>query len=235
VTPKVIAMPTSLTRENAAVKILCTGLNYLSHIRETGREPPAEPLLFGKFENTLIGPGEAIVLPPEATHVDSEAELAVEIGRAGRRIAEDDALDFVAGYRCANDVSARNLQYGDKQWTRGKGFDTFCPVGDRLVPVAELGDGSGLRVVQRLNGELFQDGNTAELVFGVRRLVAYASSFCTLEPGDLILTGTPSGIGHVRMPPVSMQAGDVVEIEIDGLGVLRNPVVDEDGRLSARA
>jgi 2-keto-4-pentenoate hydratase/2-oxohepta-3-ene-1,7-dioic acid hydratase in catechol pathway len=235
VTPKVIAMTASLTRENAAVKILCTGLNYLSHIRETGREPPVEPLLFGKFENTLVGPGAAIVLPPEATHVDSEAELAVEIGRAGRRIAEDDALDFVAGYRCANDVSARNLQYGDKQWTRGKGFDTFCPVGDRLVPVAELGDGSGLRVVQRLNGELFQDGNTAELVFGVRRLVAYASSFCTLEPGDLILTGTPSGIGHVRMPPVSMQAGDVVEIEIDGLGVLRNPVVDEDGRLSARA
>ena len=226
-TPKVIAMAASLTRENAAVKILCTGLNYLSHIRETGREPPAEPLLFGKFENTLIGPGEAIVLPPEATHVDSEAELAVEIGRAGRRIAEDDALDFVAGYRCANDVSARNLQYGDKQWTRGKGFDTFCPVGDRLVPVAELGDGSGLRVVQRLNGELFQDGNTAELVFGVRRLVAYASSFCTLEPGDLILTGTPSGVGHVRTPPVSMQAGDVVEIEIDGLGVLRNPVVAE--------
>jgi len=227
VTPKVIAMTASLTRENAPVKILCTGLNYLSHIRETGREPPAEPLLFGKFENTLVGPDEAIVLPPEATHVDSEAELAVEIGRTGRRIAEADALDFVAGYRCANDVSARNLQYGDKQWTRGKGFDTFCPVGDRLVPVAELGDGSGLRVVQRLNGELFQDGNTAELVFGVRRLVAYASSFCTLEPGDLILTGTPSGVGHVRTPPVSMRAGDVVEIEIDGLGVLRNPVVAE--------
>ena len=211
------------------MKILCTGLNYLSHIRETGREPPPEPLLFGKFENTLIGPGEAIVLPPEATHVDSEAELAVEIGRAGRRIAEADALDFVAGYRCANDVSARNLQYGDKQWTRGKGFDTFCPIGDRLVPVAELGDGSGLRVVQRLNGELFQDGNTAELVFGVRRLVAYASSFCTLEPGDLILTGTPSGVGHVRTPPVSMRAGDIVEVEIDGIGVLRNPVVTEGG------
>ena len=107
------------------------------------------------------------MLPPEATHVDSEAELAVEIGRGGRRIAEDDALDFVAGYRCANDVSARNLQYGDKQWTRGKGFDTFCPLGDRLVPVSELGDGSGLRVVQRLNGELLQDGNTSDLVFGV--------------------------------------------------------------------
>jgi 2-keto-4-pentenoate hydratase/2-oxohepta-3-ene-1,7-dioic acid hydratase in catechol pathway len=214
-------------RQNAAVKILCTGLNYLSHIRETGREPPPEPLIFGKFANTLVGPGEAIVLPPEATHVDAEAELAVEIGRTGRRIAEDDALEFVAGYRCASDVSARNLQYGDKQWTRGKGFDTFCPVGDRLVPVSELGDGSGLRVVQRLNGELLQDGNTAELVFGVRRLIAFASSFCTLEPGDLILTGTPSGVGHARTQPVSLQPGDVVEVEIDGIGVLRNPVVAE--------
>src|SRR5437764_9443185 len=222
-------MTARLTRENAPVKILCTGLNYLSHIRESGREPPAEPLLFGKFENTLIRPGDAIVLPPEATHVDSEAELAVEIGRTGRRIAEDDALDFVAGYRCANDVSARNLQYGDKQWTRGKGFDTFCPVDARLVPVAELGDGSGLRVVQRLNGELFQDGNTAELVFGVRRLVAYASSFCTLEPGDLILTRPPSVVGHVRAPPGALQAGDIVEVEIDAIGVLRNPVVTEGG------
>jgi 2-keto-4-pentenoate hydratase/2-oxohepta-3-ene-1,7-dioic acid hydratase in catechol pathway len=209
------------------VKIICTGINYAEHIRETGRKPPAEPLLFGKFSNTVIGPGEPIVLPPESTHTDSEAELAVEIGRTGRRIAEEDALDFVAGYRCANDVSARNLQYGDKQWLRGKGFDTFCPLGDRLVPVSELGDGGGLRIVQRLNGELFQDGNTRDLVFGVRRLVAHASSFCTLEPGDLILTGTPSGIGHARNPPRSMQPGDVVEIEIDGIGVLRNPVVGE--------
>jgi 2-keto-4-pentenoate hydratase/2-oxohepta-3-ene-1,7-dioic acid hydratase in catechol pathway len=210
------------------VKIVCTGANYAGHIREMGREPPAEPLLFGKFANTLIGPGEAIVLPPESTHTDSEAELAVEIGRAGRRISEDDALDFVAGYRCANDVSARNLQYGDKQWLRGKGFDTFCPLGDRLVPVSELGDGGGLRVVQRLNGELLQDGDTAELIFGVRRLVAYVSVFCTLEPGDLILTGTPAGVGHARTPPLSMQPGDVVEIEIEGVGVLRNPVVAED-------
>jgi 2-keto-4-pentenoate hydratase/2-oxohepta-3-ene-1,7-dioic acid hydratase in catechol pathway len=209
------------------MKIICTGLNYAAHIREQGMEPPDEPLLFGKFENTLIGPGEAIVLPPEASHVDSEAELAVEIGRAGRRIAEDDALDFVAGYRCANDVSARNLQYGDKQWTRGKGFDTFCPLGDRLAPVSELGDGSGLRVVQRLNGELLQDGNTSDLVFGVRRLIAFSSAVFTLEPGDLILTGTPAGVGYARTPPLAMRAGDVVEVEIDGIGVLRNPVVAE--------
>jgi 2,4-didehydro-3-deoxy-L-rhamnonate hydrolase len=210
-----------------AVKIICTGQNYAAHIAETGRTPPDEPLLFGKFENARIGPGEAIVLPPEATHVDSEAELAVEIGRQCRRVSQDDALDVIAGYRCANDVSARNLQYGDKQWTRGKGFDTFCPVGDCLVPVSELGDGSGLRIVQRLNGELFQDGNTSDLLFGVRYLVAFASNVFTLEPGDLILTGTPSGIGHTRTPPVSMQVGDVVEIEIERIGVLRNPVVAE--------
>ena len=211
------------------MKIICTGLNYAAHIAETGREPPAEPLLFGKFENALIGPGEAIVLPPEATHVDSEAELAVEIGRRGRRVAEDDALDVVAGYRCANDVSARNLQYGDKQWTRGKGFDTFCPVGDDLVPVSELGDGSGLRIVQRLNGELFQDGNTVRpRLPGVRlpRRLSSSNVF-TLEPGDLILTGTPSGVGHTRTPPVSMRDGDVVEVEIDAIGVLRNPVIAE--------
>jgi 2-keto-4-pentenoate hydratase/2-oxohepta-3-ene-1,7-dioic acid hydratase in catechol pathway len=205
------------------MKIIGTGVNYASH----GREWPEEPLLFLKPATALIGPGEAIVLPREATHTDSEAELAVEIGRRGRRIAEDDALDYVAGYRCANDVSARNLQFSDKQWTRAKGFDTFCPLGDRLVPVAELGDGSGLRVVQRLNGELLQDGNTTELVFGVRRLIAFASSVLTLEPGDLILTGTPPGLGYLREPPLSMQPGDVVEIEIDGIGVLSNPVAAE--------
>lgn len=211
----------------AAVKIIGTGLNYAGHIREQGMSPPAEPLLFGKFENTLVGPGEPIVIPFEATHVDSEAELAVEIGRPGRRIAAEDALDYLAGYRCANDVSARNLQYGDKQWTRGKGFDSFCPLGERLVSVAELGDGGGLRIQQRLNGVVLQDGNTAELVFGVRELVAYASSVFTLQPGDLILTGTPAGVGYARTPRLSMQDGDVVEVEIEGIGVLRNPVIAE--------
>jgi 2-keto-4-pentenoate hydratase/2-oxohepta-3-ene-1,7-dioic acid hydratase in catechol pathway len=212
------------------VKIICTGLNYATHIRMQGREPPAEPLLFGKLPSAVIGPGEPIVLPPESRHVDAEAELAVEIGRAGRRIGEDDALEFVAGYRCANDVTARDLQRSDKQWTRAKGFDTFCPLGGDLVPVSELGDGSGLRVVQRLNGDLFQDGNTADLVFGVRRLVAAASAPFTLEPGDLILTGTPPGLGAERTPPVALTAGDLVEIEIEGIGVLRNPVVAESRR-----
>jgi 2-keto-4-pentenoate hydratase/2-oxohepta-3-ene-1,7-dioic acid hydratase in catechol pathway len=209
------------------VKIVCVGRNYAEHATELGNDVPTEPLLFGKFPNALIGPGEAIVLPPEATHVDAEAELAVEIGGTGRRVHRDDALDLVRGYRCANDVSARNLQYADGQWTRAKGFDTFCPLGDRLVPASELGDGSGLRVVQRLNGTVLQDGSTDDLIFDVPTLVAHASTIFTLEPGDLILTGTPAGVGWGRDPKVSLAHGDVVEVEIDGIGVLRNPVVAE--------
>ena len=216
------------------MKIICTGLNYATHIAEQGMKPPAEPLIFGKFPNTLIGPGEAIVLPFEATHVDSEAELAVEIDRSGRRIGEDDALDFVAGYRCANDISARNLQYGDKQWTRGKGFDTFCPLGDRLVPVAELCDGTGLRVMQRLNGELVPGRQHRGLRLGVRRLVAFASTVMTPEPGDLILTGTRRVSALARTPPVAMLHGDVVEIEVEGTASSCNPVVAERLRPQGR-
>jgi 2-keto-4-pentenoate hydratase/2-oxohepta-3-ene-1,7-dioic acid hydratase in catechol pathway len=206
------------------VKIICVGRNYAEHAAELGDTPPSEPLLFGKFENTLIGPGEPIVIPREATHVDAEAELAVEIGVSGRRIARDDALEHVRGYRVANDLSARNLQYTDKQWMRAKGFDTFCPLGTRLVPVAELGDGSGLRVTQRLNGELLQDGNTRDLIFDVPFLVAYVSNVLTLDPGDLILTGTPPGVGWARDPKVSLAPGDVVEVEVEGVELLRNPV-----------
>jgi 2-keto-4-pentenoate hydratase/2-oxohepta-3-ene-1,7-dioic acid hydratase in catechol pathway len=207
------------------VKIICIGRNYAEHAAELGDEPPTEPLIFGKFENTLVGPGEPIVLPPEATHVDSEAELAVEIGRAGKRILYDDALDHVRGYRVANDVSARNIQYAESQWTRAKGFDTFCPLSTELVPVAELGNGSGLRVLQRLNGDLLQDGNTNDLIFDVPFLVAFVSRVFTLQPGDLILTGTPPGIGWARDPKVSMKDGDVVEVEVEGIGVVSSPVV----------
>jgi acylpyruvate hydrolase len=207
------------------VKIICIGRNYAEHAAELGDEPPTEPLIFGKFENTLIGPGEAIVLPPEATHVDSEAELAVEIGRQGHRILRDDALDHVRGYRVANDVSARNIQYGESQWTRAKGFDTFCPLSTELAPVSELGNGSGLRVLQRLNGEVLQDGNTNDLIFDVPFLVEFVSRVFTLEPGDLILTGTPPGVGWAREPKVSMKPGDVVEVEVEGIGIVSSPVV----------
>ena len=206
------------------MKIICVGRNYAEHAAELGDEPPTAPLLFGKFANTLVGPGDAIVLPPEATHVEAEAELAVEIGRGGHRIAVGSALEHVRGYRVASDVSARNIQDSESQWTRAKGFDTFCPLGDRLVPVSELGDGGGLRVVQRLNGRVLQDGSTSDLIFPVPFLVSYISNVFTLEPGDLILTGTPPGVGWAREPKVSLQPGDVVEVEVEGIGVLRNPV-----------
>ena len=207
------------------MKIICVGRNYAAHAAELGDEPPTAPLLFGKFTNTLIGPGEAIVLPPETSHVDAEAELCVEIGTAGHRIPESRALEHVSGYRCANDLSARDIQYSESQWTRAKGFDTFCPLGDTLVPVSVLGDGSGLRVVQRLNGEVLQDGSTSDLLVPVPYLVAYVSSVFSLEPGDLILTGTPSGVGYARDPKVTLKPGDTVEVEIEGIGVLSNPVV----------
>jgi 2-keto-4-pentenoate hydratase/2-oxohepta-3-ene-1,7-dioic acid hydratase in catechol pathway len=208
----------------ASPKIICIGLNYHDHALEQGAELPAEPLLFGKFPNALSGPGDPIVLPPESRHVDAEAELAVVIGTEGRRVSEADALDLVAGYTVANDVTARDLQKSDGQWLRAKGFDTFCPLLPGIVPVSELGDGSGLRIVQHLNGEALQDSSTSELIFGVARLVAHASSVFTLLPGDLILTGTPAGVGVHRDPPVALAPGDVVEIEIDGIGTLSNPV-----------
>ena len=205
-------------------KIVCVGLNYHDHALEQGAELPAEPLLFGKFPNALSGPGDAIVLPPESGHVDAEAELAVAIGAAGRRVTEEDAIGLVAGYTVANDVTARDLQSRDGQWLRAKSFDTFCPLLPAIVPVSELGDGSGLRIVQRLNGEALQDSSTSELIFGVPRLVAHVSAVFTLRPGDLILTGTPAGVGVHRRPPVARAAGDTVEIEIEQIGTLSNPV-----------
>jgi len=191
-------------------KIVCVGLNYKAHAGESGGEPPKAPLLFGKFANTLVGDGDAIVLPPNIGHVDAEAELAVVIGDGGR----------IAGYTCANDVSARDAQFGDGQWFRGKGFDTFCPVGPQIVEL----DPSDLHIVQRLNGETLQDSRTNDLIFDVPTVVAYATNAITLEPGDLILTGTPEGVGVFRDPKISLKDGDVVEIEIEGIGVLRNPV-----------
>ena len=207
------------------MKIVCVGLNYVDHAREVDLELPEKPLLFAKWQSAVIASGEPIVIPPEATHVDSEAELAVEIGRRAHRILYDDALDHIRGYRVANDVSARNIQYAESQWTRAKGFDTFCPLSRELVPVSELGSGSGLRVVQRLNGVVLQDGNTDDLIFDVPFLVAFVSRVFTLEPGDLILTGTPPGIGWAREPKISMQDGDVVEVEVEGIGVVSNPVI----------
>ena len=207
----------------AEPKVVCVGLNYIDHASESKGEVPKAPLLFGKFANTLCNDGDAIVLPSVGGHVDAEAELAVVIGGTARDVAKDDALEFVEGWACANDVSARDFQFGDGQWFRGKSLDTFCPIGPRVVPRDEL-DAADLRIQQRLNGEVLQDSRTSRLIFDVPTLVSYVSAAITLERGDLILTGTPEGVGVFREPKVSLAPGDVVEVEIDGIGVLRNPV-----------
>jgi 2,4-diketo-3-deoxy-L-fuconate hydrolase len=202
-------------------KIVCVGLNYSEHAAEGGRDLPKAPLLFGKFANALCGDGDPIVLPDGIGHVDAEAELAVVIGRTAKDVSEDDAFDFVAGYTCANDVSARDQQFNDGQWFRGKAHDTFCPVGPQIV---ELADPTDIQVVQRLNGEVLQDSRTSNLIFKIPHLISYISQAVTLEPGDLILTGTPDGVGVFRDPKVTLAAGDVVEVEVEGIGVLRNEV-----------
>jgi 2,4-didehydro-3-deoxy-L-rhamnonate hydrolase len=204
-------------------KIVCVGLNYKAHAGESGGDLPKAPLLFGKFANALMGDGDAIVLPPNIGHVDAEAELAVVIGERASGVPAAKAFDVIAGFMCANDVSARDAQFGDGQWFRGKGFDTFCPVGPRIVSPEEF-DPSDARIQQRLNGEVLQDSRTSDLIFDVPTLVSYISDAITLEPGDLILTGTPEGVGVFREPKVSLKEGDVVEIEVDGIGVLRNEV-----------
>jgi 2-keto-4-pentenoate hydratase/2-oxohepta-3-ene-1,7-dioic acid hydratase in catechol pathway len=206
-------------------KIVCVGLNYRDHAEEQGADLPERPLLFAKWPNTLIGPGEPIVVPTLSDRVDYEAELGVVIGSRVRGVSVENALEAVAGYICANDVTARDLQRGDGQWTRGKSLDTFCPVGPTLVPAAEVADPQALGIRAILNGEVMQDSTTANMVFGVAEIVAFVSEAITLEPGDLILTGTPAGVGVFRDPPVLLQAGDEITVEIDGVGVLTNPVV----------
>jgi 2-keto-4-pentenoate hydratase/2-oxohepta-3-ene-1,7-dioic acid hydratase in catechol pathway len=205
-------------------KIVCVGLNYRDHAEEQGVALPEAPLLFAKWQNTLIGPGEPIVIPPIVTKCDYEAELGVVIGARVRDASAENALEAVAGYICVNDVSARDLQFADGQWTRGKSPDTFCPVGPRLVPRDEIPDPQQLSIRAVLNGETMQESSTSNMVFGVAELIAYITRTITLEPGDLIATGTPAGVGAFRTPPVFMQPGDEITIEIEGLGSLTNPV-----------
>jgi 2-keto-4-pentenoate hydratase/2-oxohepta-3-ene-1,7-dioic acid hydratase in catechol pathway len=210
-----------------ARKIVCIGLNYRDHARESGMEPPGEPVLFSKYSTALVGHGGNILAPPESQQVDYEAELVVVIGRGGRRIPKAKAMEHVGGYAVGNDVSARDWQLTKpgKQWMAGKTFDTFAPVGPALVTPDEVPDPHKLGIRLRLNGTTMQDSNTDQLIFHIDELIAYLSTVFTLEPGDLIFTGTPPGVGMARKPPVWLQAGDVVEVEIDGLGTLRNPVV----------
>jgi len=205
--------------------IIAIGLNYLDHIREAGMEPPQRPLVFTKLRTSVIGPGETIRIPPEITQqVDWEVELAVVIGTTARDVEPDAALDHVFGYTVANDVSARDVQFADGQWVRGKSLDTFCPLGPEVVTPADVPEPQALGLRTRVNGETVQDSSTAEMLFGVRELIAFCSRSFTLLPGDLLLTGTPWGCGAFMSPPRFLAPGDVLESEVDGLGTLRNPV-----------
>ena len=204
-------------------KIIAIGLNYRDHAREQGAPIPEHPIIFAKFPTSVIGPGDAIVWDPELTQqVDYEAELAVVVGRAARDVSEDEALSFVGGYTCGNDVSARDLQFGDHQWVRGKSLDTFCPLGPVLVTPDEIPDPQALSIRAVLNGETMQDSRTSEMIFGVRDLITFASRAFTLLPGDVIMTGTPHGVGVFRKPPVFLKDGDRIAIEIEKIGRLEN-------------
>jgi 2-keto-4-pentenoate hydratase/2-oxohepta-3-ene-1,7-dioic acid hydratase in catechol pathway len=205
-------------------KIVCVGLNYRDHAEEQGAPLPERPILFAKWPNTLIGPGEPILIPAISQKVDYEAELGVVIGSRVRGASVENALEAVSGYVCVNDVSARDLQFADGQWVRGKSPDTFCPAGPHLVPAAEISDPQALSIRAILNGQVMQASTTANMVFGVAEIVSFVSQAITLEPGDLIATGTPAGVGAFRDPPVFMQPGDEITIEIQGLGSLTNPV-----------
>ncbi len=205
-------------------KIVAIGLNYHAHAIEQNVEPPKAPLIFAKFPTSVIGTGAAITWDAALTsQVDYEAELAVIIGRRAREVAEASALEYVLGYTCGNDVTARDLQYGDRQWVRGKSLDTFCPLGPWMVTRDEIPDPQALRIGATVSGEVLQDGHTRDMIFSVAQIIAHASRAFTLEPGDVIMTGTPSGVGVWREPKRFLRDGEVVEVEIEGIGVLRNP------------
>lgn len=206
-------------------KILCLGVNYRDHANEAGIDVPPVPLFFAKFRNSLTGPTSPIVLPGVSTKIDYEGELAVVIGTRCKAVAEEDALRYVAGYTIMNDVSARDLQMQTSQWIAGKALDTFAPMGPGIAPASTIPNPQTLTLTTRVNGQVLQHDTTANMIFSVAKSIAFLSSLMTLEPGDIIATGTPSGVGFKREPPIFLQHGDVVEVEIDQIGTLRNPVV----------
>jgi 2-keto-4-pentenoate hydratase/2-oxohepta-3-ene-1,7-dioic acid hydratase in catechol pathway len=209
-------------------KVIAIGLNYMDHCRESGTEPPTSPVIFAKFSTAVIGPGATIRWDPALTSkVDYEAELGVVFGKTARRVSEDEALDYVAGYINANDVSARELQRGDGQWVRAKSLDTFCPLGPSLVTAGEIPDPQALDIRSVLNGQVMQESNTKEMIFSVSTLIAFASRAFTLLPGDVLITGTPHGVGAGRNPPVFLKDGDTISIEVEGLGTLTNTCEEE--------
>jgi acylpyruvate hydrolase len=211
-------------------KVICVGLNYRSHLAELGEPAPRYPILFHKAVTALIGHQQSIVLPCVSRQVDYEGELAVVIGRRTKYVSEQDALLYVAGYTCANDVSAHDIEFRTSQWASGKMCDTFCPLGPVLVTRDEIPDPGPLHLKTFVNGQTVQDASISDMVFPVPFLISYISSLATLEPGDLILTGTPAGIGCNQRPQVFLQPGDQVTVQIDGIGTLTNPVIAEEGR-----
>lgn len=231
--PNAVKQPVSQAKWHAPIvdprKIICVGLNYKDHAAESGSPIPKDPVLFSKYPTALIGNGETIVLPRVSQEVDYEAEFVIVIGKKGRHIQKSAAFDHVAGYTVGHDVSARDwqLKKDGKQWMVGKTFDTFAPCGPYLVTKDEVPNPRALPIRLKLNGQVMQNSNTEQMIFGVDDLLAYISQVMTLEPGDLIYTGTPPGVGNARKPPVFLKDGDVAEVEIEGLGVLRNPVRQE--------
>lgn len=208
-------------------KIICIGLNYLDHARESNLAVPETPTVFAKFSTSVIGPGAPIVLPKASAKPDYEAEFAVVIGKGGRHIPEDEWKAHVFGYTIVNDVSARDFQMATTQWMIGKTFDTFCPMGPKIVTADEIEDPHALAISLTIGGETLQSSNTSNLIFRIPKLIAYLSSVFTLEPGDIISTGTPAGVGFARTPPRYLKAGDEVRIQVEGIGELVNPVVME--------
>jgi acylpyruvate hydrolase len=208
-------------------KVICLGLNYRDHAAEAGMAVPEYPVLFHKVAGSLIGHNQPIVVPRISSQIDYEGELAIIIGRRGKYIAEDEALSYVAGYSVANDVSARDLQFRTSQWTTGKMLDTFGPLGPTLVTKDEVPDPNALAIKTTLNGQVMQNASTADMIFRVPYIVSYISEITTLEPGDVIMTGTPPGIGNTRTPQVFMKPGDTITVEIERLGILTNPLVGE--------
>ncbi|NWS64106.1 FAHD2 protein, partial [Chunga burmeisteri] len=208
-------------------KVICVGLNYRDHCLEQGVKIPKEPIIFSKFPSAIIGPFDDIVHPEESSEVDWEAELAAVIGKKGRHIEESSALDHVVGFTVANDVSARDWQMrrNGRQWLLGKTFDTFCPLGPALVTKEAVADVHNLRIRCSVNGQVMQDSSTSQLIFRLPKLIAWVSRFVTLVPGDILLTGTPPGVGVFRKPPVFLQRGDEVQCEIEELGTICNKVV----------
>lgn len=207
-------------------KIICLGLNYVSHAEEAGFKPPEVPILFAKFRNALLGPTGPICLPGVSEQIDYEGELAVVIGRRCKDVPEENALGYAAGYMAFHDVSARDLQFRSGQWLSGKTLDTFAPCGPALV-VNEISDPQNLNISTRLNGQTLQHSNTHHMIFSVAMTISYISQLMTLEPGDIIATGTPEGVGFKRNPPIFLKEGDVVEVEVEKIGTLRNSVVQK--------